>query len=194
MANLVSTQEALEHLRLPTDDVTTPEYLEVERMVGAATEWCENYCKRAFTQGTKTKTFTYFPSYTLNKTEQALPLTGGVVDSVTSLTYYDTDFVQQTFADWRLVVTHGASYLYPAMDESWPTDNSCEPYAIAVTYVVGEASLSDVPDSVKQAALLIVGSLYEYREEGVIDNSGVALVSAPVAAERLLHPYKMRFH
>jgi uncharacterized phiE125 gp8 family phage protein len=125
-----------------------------------------------------------------------MALPGGVASSVDSVTYYDTDDVQQTLtgADYRLVTRNGLSKLYPAMGEYWPSDGGNEPANVAVTFTVGEASASDVPAAVKAAILLFVGSLYEYREEGVIDNSGVALVSAPVAAERLLHPFKLRYN
>lgn len=196
MSYPITVPEALDHLRLPTEDVTTPEWLEIERLIAAATEWTESYCKRAWMAGTKTKLFSAFPTAPrLIKSDRHFPLTGGVVSSVDSVTYYDTDYVQQTMSAsaYRLVVVNEVSYLYPGMGVDWPTDACDEPKHIEVTYTVGSDNVANTPASVKAAILLFVGSLYEYREEGVIDNSGVALVSAPVAAERLLHPYKLRF-
>ena len=71
-----------------------------------------------------------------------------------------------------------------------PTDVANEPDHIAVTYALD--GTVGVPAAVKQAILLTVGALYEYREDGVIDNAGLALVKAPKAAEDLLTPYRIR--
>jgi len=195
MSYPITVPEALDHLRLPTDDVTTPEWLEIERLIGAATEWTESYCKRAWMTGSKTALFDCFPTTPAYiKSDRNLALTGGVVASVDSVTYYDTDYVQQTISpsDYRLVVDHEVSKLYPGMGKDWPTDACDEPKHVAVTFTVGEASVASVPASVKAAILLIVGSLYENREQGSIEQ-GITSVAAPVQAENLLHPYKLRF-
>jgi hypothetical protein len=76
------------------------------------------------------------------------------------------------------------------MGEVWPTDAADEPEHLVVTYAVD--GTSNIPNSVKQAVLLIVGSLFEYREDGVIDNAGLALVKAPKGADDLLSPYRLR--
>jgi hypothetical protein len=76
------------------------------------------------------------------------------------------------------------------MGEVWPTDVADEPKHVAVTYAL-DGSVS-VPASVKQAILLVMGSLYEYREDGIIDNAGLALVKAPKGADDLLSPYRLR--
>ena len=195
MSYPITVPEALDHLRLPTEDVTTPEWLEIERLIGAATEWTESYCKRAWMAGSKTKLFDAFPTTpAIIKCDRFLPLTGGVVSTVDSVTYYDTDFVQQTMdpSGYRLIVTNEVSYLYPGMGQDWPTDACDEPLHIAVNYTVGEASVADIPASVKAAILLLVASMYENREQGTIDN-GLTVIKAPVAAEHLLHPYKLRY-
>lgn len=192
----VTVDEAVEHLRLgPTVD--DEEWLSVEQMISAATALAESICSRSWMQTTKTVGYSRFPDSSWPKTGQYLLLPGGEVSSITSLKYYDTSDppVEKTLGSslYRLVTGYGLPRVYPAMGESWPTDaNSCEPDHITITYVVGDNDVLDVPAPVKSAILLIVGSLYEYREDGVIDNAGLALVRAPVAAKDLLHPYKMR--
>lgn len=190
----VTVPEALDHLRIPSDDITTPEWLEVERMIATATEWTEAYCKRAWMSGSKTKLFDELPSSAW-KHKNFLLLTGGVVSSVQTVTYYDTAYVQQTIdsADYRLVVNNGVSYLYPGMGKEWPTDGSAEPLNVQVDFTVGDVNAADVPASVKSAILLIVGSLFENREQGVIQAGVSSSVQAPVAAQALLFPLILQY-
>ena len=190
MAAPVTVAEAVTHLRLGS--VTTEESAELQVMIDTAYEWAESFCNRSFVAGTKTKTFDDFPPIRTARKQQGLALCGGVVSGITSVTYYDSDFVQQTLAadQYRLVVGSGRSQIYPAMGGDWPTDVASEAGHISVAYSVGDDA--NVPSSVKSAILLILGSLYENREQGVIDTAGLATVKAPVAAEHLLFPYKLR--
>jgi len=190
MADPVTLAEARLHLRLPTS-IDSDEQTEITRMISVATEYAESFTNRAWTTGSKVAYFDAFPLRG-ERDKLGLYLPGGKISSITSVTYYDTDFAQQTLSSskYRLVGASDLAYLYPAMGEVWPTDVADEPKHIAVTYALdGTAS---VPASIKQAILLVVGSLYEYREDGVIDNAGLALVKAPKAADDLLSPYRLR--
>ena len=183
---IVTLTEAMANLRLL--DVTEDEAEGIERMILAATEWSENYARRTWATTSRVEYLTTFPQ----SRSVAIVLPGGPVSSVTSITYYDSDDVQQTWdsAEYRVVTLKGRSYLYPAIGSEWPTDCGGEPLNIELTYSVGSA-VADVPVAAKQAVLLLVGSMYEYREEGVIDNAGLAVVKAPVAAKQLLMPLKV---
>jgi|TARA_R110000744_G_scaffold325775_1_gene431623 uncharacterized phiE125 gp8 family phage protein len=190
MSDPVTFQEARLHLRLPSD-LDADEAVEILRMISVATEYCENFCNRSFTVGTRTAVFDDFP-VSWDRKRIGLYLPHGKVSSITSLVYYTNAFAATTLnaSKYRLVGASDRAHLYPAMGEVWPTDVACEPEHIVVTYAVdGSAS---VPVSVKQAVLLIVGSLFEYREDGVIDNAGLALVKAPKGADDLLSPYRLR--
>ena len=190
MSDPVTLSEARLHLRLASD-LSSDENTEITRMISVATEYCENFCNRSFTQKTRTAVFDDFPT-SLNRKNLGLHLPMGKVSSITSVTYYTNAYVATTLSStkYRLVGASDRAHLYPAMGEQWPTDCASEPEHIVVTYVVdGTAS---VPTSVKQAVLLIVGSLYEYREDGVIDNAGLALVKAPKGADDLLSPFRLR--
>ena len=191
MADPVTLAEARIHLRLPTS-IDTDEQDEITRIISAATEYAENYTNRLWTTGNRTEYFDVFPIST-DRTRLGLYLPsakGGI--TISSVTYYDDNYQQQTLASnlYRVVGATDRAYLFPAMGEVWPTDLSNEPKHIAVTYAI-DGTVS-VPQSVKQAILLLVGALYEYREDGVIDNAGLALVKAPKAAEDLLNPYRIR--
>jgi len=190
MSDPVTLSEARLHLRLPSD-LSADENTEITRMISVATEYAENFCNRSFTAKTRTAVFDDFPS-SWNRKNLGLHLPMGKVSSITSVVYYTSAFVATTLdaSKYRLVGASDRAHLYPAMGEEWPTDVACEPEHIVVTYSVdGSAS---VPTSVKQAVLLIVGSLYEYREDGVIDNAGLALVKAPKGADDLLSAYRLR--
>jgi uncharacterized phiE125 gp8 family phage protein len=190
MADPVTFAEARLHLRLPST-VDSDEQTEIERMISVATEYAESFTNRAWTTGSKTVYFDAFPLRG-NRDKLGLYLPGGKISGITSVTYYDSDYVQHTLASskYRLVGATDLAYLYPAMGEVWPTDVADEPKHVAVTYAL-DGSVN-VPASVKQAILLVLGSLYEYREDGVIDNAGLALVKAPKGADDLLSPYRLR--
>lgn len=187
MTSPVTVPEALDHLRLPSD-VTEAEYAEVQRMLNTATEWCERFTRRRWAIATVSAFFTRFPT----RVGTGLYLPGGPVSQVNSVTYYDSTPTQQTWSGglYRVSAPTDRSYLRPAFGEFWPTDCANEVDNIEVSYDVGLAAV-DVPDPIKSAILLVTGSLYEYREEGVIDNAGLALVRAPMPARSLLMPFKV---
>jgi len=190
MADPVTLAEARIHLRLPST-IDSDEQAEITRMISVATEYAESFTNRSWTTGSKTVYFDAFPAGA-ERSKLGLYLPGGNISSITSVTYYDGDYSQQTLSGsaYRLVGASDRAYLFPAMGQVWPTDVANEPKHIAVTYAL-DGSV-DVPASVKQAILLLVGSVYEYREDGVIHNAGLALVKAPKAADDLLTPYKLR--
>jgi uncharacterized phiE125 gp8 family phage protein len=191
MADPVTVAEARIHLRLPSN-ITTDEQDEIGRLISAATEYAENFTNRKWTTGSRVQYFDNFPTQ-FNARGKALNLPGGNIEAVTSVTYYDSEYVQQTLATekYRLIGAPQRAAVVPNFGEQWPTDVAYnEPDHIAVTYTL-DGSV-DVPSSVKQAILLTVGALYEYREDGVIDNAGLALVKAPKAAEDLLSFYRIR--
>lgn len=190
MADPVTLAEARLHLRLPSN-ITTDEQNEITRLISVATEYAEQFTNRLWTTGSRVETFDAFP-YSVSRKRQGLYLPGGNISSITSITYYDANYAQQTLAssEYRLVGAPERATVYPGMGKEWPTDVANEPDHIAVTYALD--GTVGVPAAVKQAVLLTVGALYEYREDGVIDNAGLALVKAPKAAEDLLTPYRIR--
>lgn len=182
MANPVTLAEVQQHLRLGTLD--TAEQAEITLMVDAATEHAEAFCNRGFRSGTKTEQYDEFPS----SDTTALVLFADA-QSVSSVSYYDTENAEQSYGTTRLVNRGGRSYIYPAFGSEWPTDCGDKPFNITVTYV--DVDESSVPSSVKSAILLLVGDMYENRENSVT-GQGVTHVKMSLTAERLLTPYKTR--
>lgn len=94
----------------------------------------------------------------------ALPL--GKVTSVTSIKYLDADGVEQTVdaGVYETDLDRVPARIAPKNGKTWPSPG---PFlnAVRVRYVVGEANAQAVPASIRQAMKLIVGGLYENRDQ-----------------------------
>lgn len=91
-------------------------------------------------------------------------LTMTPVQSLSAVKYFDTDNVEQTatLSDFRLIGTALNSYVEPV--GSWPQTFD-RPDALKLEYVAGWGdSASDVPESLRNALLMLVGHWYENRE------------------------------
>lgn len=110
------------------------------------------------------------------------------LQSVTSITYVDTDGATQTLASNQYVVDEAPTIgrIYPAYSVQWPTVR-CQPEAITVRFVAGSASTHD---AIRQAILLLVGHWYENRETVVI---GQAPAEMPMAVSALIAPYRVYY-
>lgn len=84
------------------------------------------------------------------------------VQSITSITYYDSDDVQQTanVNDFYLFRDDDVAYLCPKSGSEWPNANTDRWDAITVTFVAGYTA---VPTSLKHAVLMMVDHYYENR-------------------------------
>jgi uncharacterized phiE125 gp8 family phage protein len=181
MANPITVADVQTHLRLgPLDAAETAE---IERMIGAATEQAEAFCNQPFTDGTVEVVYDRLP---------ATPRMGLVINTNTAgaptVTYYDTANTEQTVASVRYVRRGGRTIVYPAFGGEWPSDCNNEVGSVTVT---ATTDVTAIPETVKAAILLIVGDLYENREQSVT-GQGITHVRMSLTAERLLTPYKTR--
>lgn len=181
MANPVTTSEVQQHLRLGTLDAA--EQAEIEIMITSATELAEAFCNRSWRSGTSTALFDSFPA---NSTTPVV--FNSDVQSVTSIGYFDTDHVSTTFTDFRFVNTGGRAKIYPSFGNEWPTDSNNLPSNITVTCVAGDEA--SVPSSVKSAILLMVGDLYEHRENDIAGTNVSKTLTT--TSKNLLTPFKTR--
>lgn len=119
--------------------------------------------------------------YTLDAFTSTIKVPLPTLQSVTSVSYVDTDGNTQTVDPGDYIV---AGQRIVAGNAGWPsTDNV--PDAVTVRFVAGYATADDVPAAIKSAILLLVGGMYANRE-----SEGAALVENP-AVQRLLAPYKV---
>jgi uncharacterized phiE125 gp8 family phage protein len=163
--------EVQTHLRVDGEDT----YLAM--LIKAARSQCEAFTCRAMVESTFEQFFDDF-----GPEEFALYWGPGV--EVESIEYYDDLNVYQTlpttFYEWNTTTDRIRVKL--TKDESWP-DVYDKMNAVKVTYKAGYADADAVPSDLKYAMLLIIGEMYERRENFV--------KQLPSAAEYLMQPYRL---
>lgn len=173
----VTLEKAKEHLRVDwnTDDTYIP------GLITAARQKCESYSNRAYIS----QTWIYKASGFSSVMELPMPN----LISVTSVKYTKSDgsivrLVENT--DFAVETNVQPGYIhFPDWVNSPQTDYSGA-YPVEIEYVCGYGDTADdVPEVVKQAILLMVGHLYENRENTVI-GAGISAVDLPQGAQWLL--------
>jgi uncharacterized phiE125 gp8 family phage protein len=108
--------------------------------------------------------------------------------SVTSITYIDTDGAEQTLSTslYTVDVYSIPGRIVKAYNQEWP-DTLGHIDDVTVTFESGYATQDDVPPEIQQGVLLIVGDLYENRE----DSAERTLASIPLSAAQLVMPFQV---
>ena len=181
---VLTTAEAKEHLAVLHSDHDTL----IAGLVGAATTAVENMTGCLVAQRNVLLTLEFFP-------HDGILLPRPPVQSVTSIQYYDdsdtlqtwsaTEYVSDVYADSPWVASVMSSWIKPAYGLSWPTVYGRFD-AIHVAYVSGWKAAADVPGDIVQAIKLLIGDMYEHREETVTGPSPAMLG----AVTRYLAPYR----
>lgn len=175
--------QAKQHLRVDIDD----DDLLISLYLEAATQWCEEYVSGAFMTQTIRQDLPYFSDITY--------LFRGPVQSISSIKYIDNDDVLQTLATnfYNLDSVGNPARISLQWDERWPTTVP-RGDAVQITYVAGYPEGSpandpqNVPSPIRAAILMVLGDLYEHRENTTVGNSVIEL---PLAAKMLLQPYRL---
>jgi len=177
----VTLDEAKRHLRISSDS----DDLYVSALITAAREMVESFTERALISQSWEIYLDEFP--TGNPTyEVEMPLPP--LSAVASVKYYDSDDQLQTLSsDEYHVDTKRKPGRLVAVDD-WP-DTYDRPNAVTIAFTAGYGASGDtVPTPIKQAILLLIGEMYENREETIV---GVSASQLPLTAERLLFPYRV---
>lgn len=176
----VSLAEAKKHCRIdtPEDDGLLTGYI-----LGAR-QWAETYLRRALCTQTLELTLDCWPD------EIVLPRPPH--QSVTSINYVDGAGATQVLASSEYQVDLSsdslAARIRPAYGKTWPTIRFDTFNAITVRYIAGYGgNPSNCPDAIRSAILLLLGHLYEHREDVVI---GTIATELPRGAKALLDPYR----
>jgi uncharacterized phiE125 gp8 family phage protein len=184
VAEPLSLEEVKLHCRLDETDVTEDSLL--NDLIVAAREHVEALVSRALMTQTIQLVLDGWPA--------VIELPRPPVQSLSSITYTDylgtatvvpsTDYyVDDDNEPARVLLEYG---------KSWPTATLRGSGAIVVEYVAGYGDEStDIPQSILQAMLLLVGHWYETRE-AVSDTKFVAgQKEVPFAVTALLAPYRV---
>ena len=174
---IVSLEEVQLHLRADSPQ----EGPLVQALVAAATAQAEAYCRRRFLTQRWRATWNDFPA-------GALLVPHPPLRSVDTLTYRDGGGSLQTLdpAAYLVRPAEAPGEVVPAYGTRWPTTRR-EPDAVAVEFTCGYGDPADVPEAIRRAVLLLVGTLYANRETV----APVAMQAIPHTAEWLLGPYRV---
>lgn len=173
----VTLTDAKTHLRV----VDTDDDAYIDGLIVAATERAESFTERPFITQTWAAHLDRFPGYVVR-----LPLPP--LQSITSITYHDTADAEQTLVASDYYVDNKSNPARVIPVDSWPATYA-RPNAVTITMVVGYGVAPvDVPQTIRQAILLMIGDMFENREESVI---GTTVSALPITAEHLLRPYRL---
>lgn len=178
----ISLIQAKTHLHVDHDD----EDQLISILIQSAREIVEQKTNRSLITQTRTMKLDYFPRYCgqgYYPEWAAIMLPNGPVTSVTSITYYDENEALQTLSSSLYWVDTSSGLPKVVIKNSWPYTYSM-PNAVTVVYVAGYGLASSVPKAITSAMYLIVGHLYENREQ-----VGDIRYELPFGVDHLLAPY-----
>lgn len=166
--------------------VDTSEDSLITALIVAARQHCENYLNFALIDQQITAKFAAFP---IGARSIQLPMSQ--LRSVTSVSYVDSDGAAQTFssANYLADTFSNPGNIYLVAGIEWPTSVASQNSAVSVVYQAGlSANAAGVPQSIKQAMLLLIGHWFENRESVIV---GTTASAVPMTVEALLNPYRL---
>ena len=153
---------------------------ELNIIITAARMDCENFQNRAYI----TQTWELWLDEWSDNNSIRIPLPP--LQSIESIKYYDTDDVEYIIAPTEYYVDtidQFGGWVILNHNKVWPVTQLRPANGVCITFVAGYGDAGDVPANVRAAILLILGHLYEHREEVA---TGVTVTKIPYGAELLL--------
>jgi len=170
----VTSTEAKVHLRV---DHTDEDSL-ITILIQAARETVEQRTNRSLITQSRTIKLDTFPY------GNVLYIPYAPLISITSIKYYDTTDTEVTLSNTLYWVDTNSNIPRVVIKDSWPATYD-RPNAVEIIYSAGYgASGANVPKPLKQAMYLIIGHLYENREQ-----VGDVRHELPFGADVLMSPY-----
>lgn len=145
--------------------------------IKAAREMVESYTGKALLAQTRVAYDNAFPT-----TRNRVIALNKPLQSVTRITYVDTNGIEQTLDPALYHVNAVAAYIAPAYGKNWPAARD-QANSVQIEYVCGYADASAVPERLKEAIRFIVGQweVFQTTIEGV-----VRPMTIPYAATQLI--------
>jgi uncharacterized phiE125 gp8 family phage protein len=175
-----------EHLRIigNDDDETLKLYLD------AATQGFEAYANQSLILQTVQQSFDSFP------VENFFLLERSPLHTFTAIQYYDVDGTIQTLNPSIYSVNNDTTP--PAISlkkgASWPSVDENRLGAVICTYVAGYGvDAASVPSDIKQGLCLIVGDLFQGRED-TIAQPGIVIARSFWGSNRFFHKFKSYYY
>ena len=182
----VTLDEAKKHLRI-TEDTLSVETLEdalILSLITAAREYCEGFTRRALAEQTFEAYLDRFPR------GDRFELPRPPLQSVTSLTYRDSSGTETMMAentDYLVDLESDVGQIILPYGISWPSFTKYPVNPIKARYTAGYSATNEIPKSIKQAVLLLIGHWYANREAASAES-----VSREIefSVKALLSPWK----
>lgn len=174
----ISVSDAKAHLRIDVDDEDTL----LAAYITAARSYYESAVWRALVTQTLGLRFTQWPGC------EYIALKRPPLQSVTSITYTDSDGGSNTFAtsNYNVYANGDVGLIWLKNGLTWPSTTLQEGPSILVTYVAGFGDADAVPEIDKQAIRLLTGHFYENREN-VVAVQGISVAELPMAVQSIIH-------
>lgn len=161
----VNLAEAKAHLNvdLDVDDVLITQKLD------AAVAWAQEFQGIQYLTATIDEFFDGFP-------RGLLMLKLEPVQSITSITYFDTAGASQTWATskWQKDLDADPVRIAPEPGETWPLTEHRRMKSVTVRYIAGYGNMAQVPWDIKNGFLMKLAELYENRGDGDPGKTGKA--------------------
>ncbi|MFA5433133.1 MAG: head-tail connector protein [Candidatus Paceibacterota bacterium] len=180
----ISLTEAKAHLRVTSTDEDTL----IGAIIKAARQSAESMTRRSLASQVFEIALDDFP-------EEEIILPMPPVESITSIKYKNSDGVETTWDSAKYVFYNSEpAKIIPAYGEVFPSFTPYPAGAVKVRFIAGyKTSGADVslvmPEAIKQALLLLIGSFYENRED--LLSKGHIPKSLPFGVDALLYPYRI---
>ena len=182
----ITLAEARKHLRIEPFGIPLahPDDGQIEMFISAARTWCEQYTGRALASQTIEMALDAFPSDDIE-----LPLTP--VTSISFVKYVNTAGNEITLSNdyYGLDDYSDPNWLLLLNNYQWPATSEGA-NSVKIRMVVGNTSVT-IPHPIKAAILLLLGSLYENRQEDLQSSSRATFNSLPLGVYNLLQPYRL---
>lgn len=157
----------------------------------AARLWCEEHTKRAFIMQTwygYVDTFRAAYIAMLANTGKICRPTFDLkadLQSVTAITYVDSDGITQTLASDQYLVDTVNSRIEEAYGVAWPIVRR-QANAVRIEFVSGYGAAADVPQQIKEAIMFIVAHWENYQSS---IEGAVRITTVPYAVTQLLQSF-----
>jgi len=178
----LGVSDAKRHCRVADSDTNHDATLAA--LITAARQYVENHTGRQLCTATYDLTLDEFPTGV-----ECLYLPRPPLSSVTHLKYYDSNGTLQTWAASNYAVSTATTpgRINLAYSTNWPTPRVIAD-AITIRYVAGYGASALVPEAIKAAMKLLIGTWFENRE-GVVTGT----IHGPLehAVEALLEQYRV---
>lgn len=184
----ITLAEARSHLRIDAfgSPPSHPDDDYIEQLISIAREWTEDYLRRALATKTIDIAFDNFDD---------IEIPFQPVQSITSIKYQDVNDVQQTVPNTVYKLNTFSGDVVLKYNQSWPSvypEEGVITVRAVVGYTTGQSPDTEpMPFPIKAAMLLIIGNLYENRQQDLLSNTRMTFNTLPMGVYNLIQPYRL---